>query len=57
MGHCRPVLTVFASWLLLGEPLWLYQLGGLVLVIFGVARLRPKPRPPQPGAHPAPGRT
>jgi len=57
VGHCCLVLLVFASWLLLGEPLWLYQLGGLVLVIFGVARLRPKPRPPQPGAHPAPGRT
>jgi len=55
VGNLGPVLTVFASWLLLGEPLSLYQLGGLALVIFGVARLKPKPQPP--GAHPAPGRT
>ena len=42
MGNLGPVLTVFASWLLLGEPLSVFQLGGLALVILGVARLRPK---------------
>lgn len=43
VGNLGPVLTVFASWLLLGEPLSLYQLGGLALVILGVARLKPAP--------------
>ena len=42
VGNLGPVLTVFASWLLLGEPLSLYQLGGLALVILGVSRLKPK---------------
>ena len=40
VGNLGPVLTVFASWLLLGEPLSLYQLGGLALVILGVSRLK-----------------
>ncbi|MDT1883286.1 EamA family transporter, partial [Acinetobacter baumannii] len=40
-----PVLTVFASWLLLGEPLSVYQLGGLALVILGVSRLKPTSSP------------
>ena len=42
VGNLGPVLTVFASWLLLGEPLSVYQLGGLALVILGVSRLKPK---------------
>lgn len=42
VGNLGPVLTVFASWLLLDEPLSLYQLGGLALVILGVSRLKPK---------------
>ncbi len=42
VGNLGPVLTVFASWLLLGEPLSPYQLGGLALVILGVSRLKPK---------------
>jgi multidrug transporter EmrE-like cation transporter len=36
---------VFASWLLLGEPLSVFQLGGLALVILGVSRLKPKALP------------
>ena len=42
VGNLGPVLTVFASWLLLGEPLSVYQLGGLALVILGVSRLKAK---------------
>ena len=42
LGNLGPVLTVFASWLLLGEPLSVFQLGGLALVILGVSRLKPK---------------
>jgi len=45
IGNLGPVLTVFASWLLLGEPLSVFQLGGLALVILGVARLKPKAPP------------
>lgn len=41
VGTLGPVLTVFAAWLLLGEPLSLLQLMGLALVMFGVTRLRP----------------
>lgn len=41
VGNLGPVLTVFASWLVLAEPLSLYQLGGLALVMIGVARLKP----------------
>ena len=44
VGNLGPVLTVFASWLLLGEPVSPYQLGGLALVIFGVSRLKPAPK-------------
>jgi drug/metabolite transporter (DMT)-like permease len=47
-GNLGPVLTVFASWLLLGEPLSVWQLGGLALVLFGVMRLKPAPRRPAP---------
>lgn len=46
VGNLGPVLTVFASWLILAEPLSLYQLGGLALVMFGVARLKPKAAAP-----------
>lgn len=45
VGNLGPVLTVFASWLVLGEPLSIYQLGGLALVILGVTRLKPKAAP------------
>ena len=48
VGNLGPVLTVFASWLLLGEPLSLYQLGGLALVILGVSRLKSTPAPAAP---------
>lgn len=40
-GTLGPVLTVVASWALLGEALSAYQLGGLALVMLGVARLKP----------------
>jgi len=35
------VLTIFASWLVLSESISLYQVVGLALVLFGVARLKP----------------
>jgi len=38
-GNLGPVLTVFASWALLGEAITLYQIAGLALVLFGVSRL------------------
>ncbi len=41
VGSLGPVLTVFASWALLGEPLSAFQLAGLALVMFGVSRLKP----------------
>ena len=41
IGNLGLVLTVFASWLLLGEPLSVFQLAGLALVILGVVRLKP----------------
>lgn len=40
-GSLGPVLTVMAGWALLGEALSAYQLGGLALVMLGVARLKP----------------
>ncbi|WP_034349235.1 DMT family transporter [Noviherbaspirillum massiliense] len=43
VGNLGPVLTMFASWALLGEPLSAFQLGGLALVMFGVSRLKPAP--------------
>ncbi len=43
VGTLGPVLTVFAAWLLLGEPLSVLQLAGLVLVMFGITRLKPAP--------------
>lgn len=42
IGTLGPVLTVLAAWALLGETLSLLQLAGLALVMFGVARLKPK---------------
>ncbi|WP_148716639.1 DMT family transporter [Chitinolyticbacter meiyuanensis] len=41
IGSLGPVLTLLASWLLLGEVLSLYQIAGLALVMFGVSRLKP----------------
>ncbi|MWV14349.1 EamA family transporter [Pseudomonas sp. R-28-1W-6] len=38
-GNLGPVLTIFASWLLLNEAISVYQLAGLALVLFGVSRL------------------
>ncbi|GAB3540008.1 DMT family transporter [Noviherbaspirillum agri] len=49
IGTLGPVLTVFAAWVLLDEPLSLLQLAGLALVMFGVTRLKPR----QAGAAPA----
>ena len=43
VGSLGPVLTLFAAWALLGEAVSLYQLGGLALVMAGVARLKPAP--------------
>jgi hypothetical protein len=40
------VLTVFASWMILGEALSLSQVGGLALVMFGVSRLKPNHQKP-----------
>lgn len=41
LGTLGPVLTVFAAWLILGEPLSIAQLLGLGMVMFGVTRLKP----------------
>lgn len=41
IGNLGPVLTIFASWLVLSESISLYQVVGLALVLFGVARLKP----------------
>ncbi len=45
VGSLGPVLTVFASWAVLGEPISAFQLGGLALVMFGVSRLKPSLAP------------
>ncbi|GHD58315.1 DMT family transporter [Jeongeupia chitinilytica] len=42
IGNLGPVLTLFASWGLLGETLSVYQIAGLALVLFGVSRLKPE---------------
>lgn len=42
IGTLGPVLTVFAAWILLDEPLSVLQLAGLALVMFGVTRLKPR---------------
>jgi drug/metabolite transporter (DMT)-like permease len=41
VGNLGPVLTILASWALLNEAISLYQLAGLVLVLFGVSQLKP----------------
>ncbi|MFJ3449787.1 DMT family transporter [Pseudomonas sichuanensis] len=41
VGNLGPVLTVLASWAILGENISLYQVAGLALVLFGVSRLKP----------------
>ncbi|MBI1889383.1 MAG: EamA family transporter [Burkholderiales bacterium] len=41
VGTLGPVLTIFAAWLLLAEPLSVLQLVGLGLVMLGVLRLKP----------------
>ena len=38
-GNLGPVLTMFASWVMLSETISMYQLTGLALVLFGVSRL------------------
>lgn len=43
VGSLGPVLTVLASWALLGETLSVFQIGGLALVMYGVSRLKPAP--------------
>lgn len=43
VGSLGPVLTLVASWGLLGEAISAAQLGGLALVMLGVARLKPAP--------------
>jgi multidrug transporter EmrE-like cation transporter len=53
IGSLGPVLTMFASWALLHEPMSAFQAGGLALVMFGVSRLKPKAAQ-APGAQPAP---
>lgn len=50
IGSLGPVLTMLASWALLGERMSLAQAGGLALVMFGVARLKPKPAAPADAA-------
>ncbi|WP_373388419.1 DMT family transporter [Pseudomonas alcaligenes] len=45
IGNLGPVLTILASWALLGEVVSLYQMAGLALVLFGVSRLRPTKSP------------
>ncbi|MDR2306971.1 MAG: DMT family transporter [Paucimonas sp.] len=50
VGNLGPVLTVLASWAILGEQVSLYQIVGLALVLFGVSRLKPaKKAEAQPG--------
>lgn len=53
IGSLGPALTMAASWLLLGEPMSLYQIAGLALVMFGVSRLKPKQPSKTPAAKPA----
>lgn len=51
-GNLGPVLTIVFAWLLLGERLSAWQLGGMALVLFGVSRLRPAPARTAP-THPS----
>jgi multidrug transporter EmrE-like cation transporter len=41
VGNLGPVLTVLASWAILGEAISLYQVIGLAVVLFAVSRLKP----------------
>ncbi|PMZ95459.1 MULTISPECIES: DMT family transporter [unclassified Pseudomonas] len=50
VGNLGPVLTMLASWLILSEAISLYQVAGLVLVLFGVSRLKPAKKPEAPTA-------
>jgi len=50
VGNLGPVLTMLASWLILSEAISLYQIAGLVLVLFGVSRLKPAKKPEAPTA-------
>jgi drug/metabolite transporter (DMT)-like permease len=52
VGSLGPVLTVFASWALLDEPLSVYQLGGLALVMFGISRVKPGATKDESGKRP-----
>ncbi|MEG0248613.1 MAG: DMT family transporter, partial [Pseudomonas sp.] len=55
VGNLGPVLTVFASWAILSEEISMYQIIGLVLVLFGVSRLKPAPpKAVEQSAAPAP---
>ena len=54
VGNLGPVLTILASWAVLGEAVSLYQVAGLALVLFGVSRLRPAGPAPSAAAAPAP---
>ena len=42
IGNLGPVLTIVASWALIGEVISAYQVAGLALVMFGVSRLKGK---------------
>ncbi|MCO7595653.1 MULTISPECIES: DMT family transporter [Pseudomonas] len=44
VGNLGPMLTVLASWAILGESISAYQIAGLALVLFGVSRLKPAKR-------------
>ncbi|CRI57664.1 DMT family transporter [Pseudomonas sp. CCOS 191] len=50
VGNLGPVLTMLASWLILSEAISVYQVAGLVLVLFGVSRLKPAKKPEAPSA-------
>ena len=52
VGNLGPVLTILASWAVLGEAVSLYQVVGLALVLFGVSRLRPAGPAPSAAAAP-----
>lgn len=43
IGNIGPLLTVIASWVILGEPVSPFQIAGLALVLLGVSRVKPRP--------------
>lgn len=53
VGNLGPVLTILASWLVLGEPLSIAQVAGLALVLLGVSRLKSPKRPAPAAGEPA----